>query len=185
MFKTKQPKQRSSDIERISIPKNDISKFKEVFVYILNKVRGKQNAGQTVLYKLLYFIDFDYYELYEEQLMGLKYIKNKFGPTPVDFKKLIKEMKESGDCEEKKVKYYYDQTKYLPKREADLCVLSNREIIHINKTLKKYSDKSVTELSEIFHKDVPWIVTGDKEIINYETVFYRTKETSVRNYEDE
>jgi len=30
----------------------------------------------TVLYKILYFIDFDYYEKYEEQLMGALYIKN-------------------------------------------------------------------------------------------------------------
>ena len=77
---------------RINIPINNIQKFKQVFLYILNKVGAKPNIGQTVLYKLLYFIDFDYYELYEEQLMGLKYIKNTFGPTPVDFAKIIKDM---------------------------------------------------------------------------------------------
>lgn len=70
---------------RIDIPQNNILKFKQVLLYILNKVGAKPNVGQTVIYKLLYFIDFDYYELFEEQLMGLTYIKDTYGPTPVDF----------------------------------------------------------------------------------------------------
>ena len=47
----------------------------------------------TVLYKLLYFIDFDYYEKFEEQLVGATYIKNHFGPTPVEFKKIVDTIK--------------------------------------------------------------------------------------------
>jgi transcriptional regulator with XRE-family HTH domain len=54
---------------RIDIPLKNIAKFKEVFLYVLNKVGAKPNVGETVLYKLLYFIDFDYYEQYEEQLI--------------------------------------------------------------------------------------------------------------------
>ena len=74
----KQIEEKTDDI-RINIPIENIEKFKQVFLYILKKVGAKPNVGQTVLYKLLYFIDFDYYELFETQLMGLKYIKNTFG----------------------------------------------------------------------------------------------------------
>ena len=49
----------------------------------------------TVLYKLLYFIDFDYYEKFEDQLVGATYIKNHFGPTPVEFKKIVDSLQES------------------------------------------------------------------------------------------
>jgi len=63
---------------RISVPEDKIEKFLQVLLYILNKVGGKPNVGMTVLYKLLYFIDFDYYEKYKEQLMGLTYIKNHY-----------------------------------------------------------------------------------------------------------
>jgi len=48
------------------IDDDEIEKFKEVLLYILGKVGSKPNIGQTVLYKLLYFIDFNYYEKYEE-----------------------------------------------------------------------------------------------------------------------
>jgi len=66
---------------RIIISQANVKKFKEVFLYILEKVGARPNIGETALYKLLYFIDFDYYEKFEEQLIGAKYIKNHFGPN--------------------------------------------------------------------------------------------------------
>ncbi|MCX6717225.1 MAG: helix-turn-helix transcriptional regulator, partial [Candidatus Taylorbacteria bacterium] len=53
---------------RINVPQKNLEKFKEVLLYILSRVGGKPNVGETVLYKLLYFIDFDFYEKFEEQL---------------------------------------------------------------------------------------------------------------------
>ena len=171
---------------RINIPINNIEKFKQVFLYILNKVGAKPNIGQTVLYKLLYFIDFDYYELFEEQLMGLKYIKNTYGPTPVDFAKIVKEMENDNEIEEVRTKYFdKEMTKYLPRVKPDLSVLSARELEHINNTLARLSDKSATELSEYSHKDIPWIGTEYKKIIDYDSVFYRSEATSVREYDNE
>ena len=181
----KQEQNEDNDI-RIDIPIENIEKFKQVFLYILNKIGAKPNVGQTVLYKLLYFIDFDYYELFETQLMGLKYIKNNFGPTPVDFAKITKEMEQQGEIEEIKTKYFNkDMTKYLPLSEPDLTVLSARELAHIDNILAKYSDKTAKELSDYSHKDIPWIAANDREIIDYEAVFYRNADTSVREYNDE
>jgi transcriptional regulator with XRE-family HTH domain len=170
----------------ISIPQKNIEKFKQVFLYILTKVGAKPNVGKTVLCKLLYFIDFDYYELYEEQLMGLQYIKNKFGPTPVDFKKIVNEMVQNGILEEVETKYFdKEQTKYLPVSASDLRLLSAHEIKHIDHILEKLSDKSATELSNLSHKDIPWIAAKNEKLIKYETVFYRNEDTSVRVYPDE
>lgn len=171
---------------RIDIPQENISKFKQVLLYILNKVGAKPNVGQTVIYKLLYFIDFDYYELYEEQLMGLKYIKNTFGPTPVDFAKLIKNMEKDGDLEEVKTKYFNkEQTKYLPRKAPDLTMLSAQELKHIDRELERLSDKTGTELSNFSHKDIPWIGAEMGEIMDYEAVFYRNNDTSLREYTEE
>ncbi|MCX6007767.1 MAG: helix-turn-helix transcriptional regulator, partial [Chloroflexi bacterium] len=49
---------------RINVPEKNLGKFKEVLLYILNKVGSKPNIGESVIYKLLYFIDFDFYERY-------------------------------------------------------------------------------------------------------------------------
>lgn len=169
---------------RIDVPQKNLKKFKEVLLYILEKVGGKPNVGMTVLYKLLYFIDFDYYEKFEEQLVGATYIKNHFGPTPVEFKKIVESMEEKGELETVKSKYFqHEQTKYLPRRESDISILSAKEIKHIDEVLFRLSDKSAAELSDYSHKDVPWITALDGRPLSYESVFYRTKDTSVREYE--
>jgi len=171
---------------RILVPRANIKKFKEVLLYILGKIGAKPNIGETALYKLLYFIDFDFYEKFEEQLIGAQYIKNHYGPTPVEFKKITEEMEQKGEIERVKSKYFqYDQKKYLPRREPDLSKLSGREIKHIDEVLARLSDKNANELTEYSHNDTPWLVHKNGEIISYESVFYRDQDHSVRNYEDE
>src|SRR3989338_3480381 len=166
---------------RIDVPQKNLKKFKEVLLYVLEKVGSKSNVGMTVLYKLLYFIDFDYYEKFEEQLVGATYIKNHFGPTPVEFKKIIESMELKGELETVKSKYFlHEQTKYLPRSEPDISVLNAREIKHIDGVLARLSDKNAKELSDYSHQDIPWLGTKDGEVIKYEAVFYRTPETSVR-----
>ncbi len=171
---------------RISVPQEKMDKFKEVLLYILNKVGAKPNVGETVIYKLLYFIDFDFYEKYEEQLIGAKYIKNHYGPTPLEFKKIVEEMIKNKEIEVAKSKYFrYPQTKYLPLREPDLSRLKAHEKELIDEVLAKLSDKNAVQISEYSHNDVPWLVTKDGEIIDYETVFYRTPPYSVRTYSED
>ena len=178
------PEKKEKQEIRVDVPQKNLKKFKEVLLYVLEKVGSKSNVGMTVLYKLLYFIDFDYYEKFEEQLIGATYIKNHFGPTPVEFKKIVELMELKGELETVKSKYFlHEQTKYLPHREPDISVLSAMEIKHIDEVLSRLSDKSAIELSDYSHKDVPWITAEDGRPLSYESVFYRTKDTSVSEYE--
>jgi len=96
---------KQSDI-RIVMPRANVKKFKEILLYVLNKVGAKPNIGETALYKLLYFIDFDFYEKFEEQLTGARYIKNHYGPTPIEFKKIIENMEEKKEIERVKSSYF-------------------------------------------------------------------------------
>jgi DNA-binding XRE family transcriptional regulator/uncharacterized phage-associated protein len=169
---------------RISIPQHKTAIFREVLLYSLNKVGGKPNVGQTVLYKLLYFIDFDFYELHEKQLIGAKYMHNHFGPTPVGFNEIIEQMQAAGELEQVNSDYFnFPQTKYLARREANLAVIGDAIAIkHIDKEIDRLADKSASELTELSHKDVPWISAKHGELLDYEAVFYRTAETSQRAY---
>jgi len=168
---------------RINVPQKNLEKFKEVFLYILNKVGSKPNIGETVIYKLLYFIDFDFYEKFEEQLVGATYIKNRYGPTPIEFKKISEKMIEEEDTMKVESSYFnYPQTKYLPLRRADLSKLKANEIEVIDDVLNRLSDMNAAQISEHSHNDVPWLTTEDGEIIEYESAFYRTSPYSVREY---
>jgi len=168
---------------RINVPAKNVDKFKEVLLYILGEVGSKPNIGETVIYKLLYFIDFDYYEKYEEQLIGATYIKNTHGPTPREFRKIVDKMIEEKEMVKVKDKYFlFPQTKYLPLRKPDLSELKATEKDLIDNVLCRLSDYNATQISEYSHNDVPWITTEDGKAIEYESVFYRTSPYSVRDY---
>jgi transcriptional regulator with XRE-family HTH domain len=170
---------------RISVPQKNAAKFKEVLLYMLNAIGAKPNIGETALYKLLYFVDFNYYEKYEEQLIGATYIKNHFGPSPVEFKAIVDRMIEKKEVVKVVNKHFgYDQKKYLPLRKPDLGVLNAREKETIDAVICALSDKNAKELSEYSHNDVPWLTAHDGRPINYESVFYRTAPYSVREHED-
>ncbi len=173
-------------IIRINVPQKNIDKFKEVLLYVLNKIGSKPNVGETVIYKLLYFIDFDFYEKYEDQLIGATYLKNRYGPTPIEFKKLVEKMIREKEITKIESEYFqYPQTKYLPLRKADLSELRANEIEIIDDVLKRLSDMSAAQISEYSHNDVPWLTTDDGKAIEYESVFYRTSEYSVREYDED
>jgi len=169
---------------RISVPSENVAKFREVLLYILEKVGARPHVGETVLYKLLYFSDFDYYEKFEEHLTGAAYIRNNYGPTPAGFNKIVEQMIESGNLVRVQSDYFaYPQTKYLPRRSADLSVLSARELDTINEVLRRLGEMNATQISDYSHGDVPWKVTEPGRQIAYETVFYRLPPYSVRSYE--
>ncbi len=172
-------------LERIAIPQEQVEKFKQVFLYLVSRIGGKPNIGQTALYKLLYFIDFDYYEKFHTQLIGARYIRNTHGPTPIIFGKVLKEMETEGVDETVKSKFYqFEQTKYLinPNIPLDISALSAQELNHINLEIDRLSDLTATQLSDLSHKDTPWAIAKEKDVLNYEHVFYRSEETSVGDY---
>ena len=182
----KRAKQKAKQEIRISVPQKNLKKFKEVLLYILKKVGSRPSVGESVIYKLLYFIDFNFYEKYEEQLVGATYIKNNYGPTPKEFIKIVEEMEREAELVKIEDKYcQYPQRKYLPFREPDLSILKANEIKINDEDLEKLSDMNASQISEYSHNDVPWLTAEDGDIIDYESVFYRTPPYSVRSYSEE
>lgn len=171
---------------RVRVTQKNLAKFKQVLLYVLQKAGAKPNFGETVLHKMLYFIDFDYYEKFEENLMGATYIRNYHGPTAVELGSVLEEMQKKGEIEAVKSSYFkYSQKKYLPRKNPDLDRLSAREVEHIDNVLARLSDKNAAEIERYSHEDIPWKSAQDGKPLSYESVFYRDERYSVRNYEDE
>jgi uncharacterized phage-associated protein len=168
------------------VPTLHIDKLKNVLLYILEHCAGKPNVGETVLYKLLYFCDFNYYELYEEHLTGAQYRKLPYGPIPQNLDSIISQMIEKRQLQSVKTEYHgFAQTRYLPLEKADLTQLLASEKEVIDKVIEQMSDWSATAISNYSHGDLPWDVTDEGQDISYELAFYREPPYSVRNYEDE
>jgi len=172
--------------ERISVSKLQVNKLKNVLLYILERCAGKPNIGETVLYKLLYFSDFNYYELYEEHLTGAKYRKLPYGPVPQKLDTIVHHMIENKQLTRIKTDYHgYPQTRYLPLVKADLTDLKANEKDVIDRVIEQMSDWSAAAISNFSHQDMPWLASKEAEEINYELAFYRDAPFSVRNYGDE
>jgi len=172
--------------ERISVPTLQVNKFKNVLLYILERCAGKPNVGETVLYKLLYFSDFNNYELYEEHLTGAKYRKLPYGPVPQKLDTILNQMIDKGQLQRVKTEYHgFPQTRYLPLVKAELTGLKASEKEVIDRVIEQLSDWSAAAISNYSHKDMPWLASKEGEEINYELAFYRDAPYSVRNYGDE
>ena len=181
-----QAEYKKTDEMRISIPTMNVNKFKNVLLYILEKCAGKPNVGETVLYKLLYFADFNYYEIYEEHLSGARYRKLPYGPVPQKLDTIIEQMIKKVQLQRIKTDYHgFAQTRYLPLIKADLTLLKASEKEVIDKVLEQMSDWSATMLSNYSHEDLPWKVTEMNDFIDYEFAFYRRPPYTVRVYEED
>jgi len=170
--------------EGTEMPTINKEKFKQVLLYILEKCGAKHNVGETVIYKLLYFADFNFYELHEKFLTGEIYRRIKHGPAPCHFNGVIEEMIKNGQVKKVVTDYYGKlQKKYIPQVKPDLSVLNGEELEVIDEVVERLSSMNATAIEYHSHNDVPYEIAEEKEVIDYETVFYRKPSYSVREYE--
>ena len=135
--------------------------------------------------KLLYFSDFNYYEKYETAITNETYIKYERGPYPHHIDEVIDEMLDEGLLKIEK-KPYFGTTihKHYLQEVPDLSLLNTKELGVINEGIDKISDMSAKEVSAYSHGDMPWMIAEDNEELDYEYVFYRDPEYTVREYDN-
>jgi transcriptional regulator with XRE-family HTH domain len=154
-------------------------KFRELVLYITSKCGAKPNVGLTVLYKLLYFSDFDFYEIYGRPISGMPYRKIARGPAPSKFQDVVDEMTALNEITLVTTDFGgHTQKRYIPNR---LGILSREEERVVNYVITKLSSMNATEISEYSHGDAPWRMTNDNDIIDYNKVFERSTGYSVRD----
>jgi len=171
---------------RISVPELNVDKLKNVLLYILERCVGKPNVGETVLYMLLYFCDFNYYELYEEHLSGIRYKKLPYGPVPQNLDGILQQMVEARLLKQVNTEYHrFKQTRYLPLEKADLQQFSAAEKEVIDYVIMYMGDWTTSKMSEYIYMDLPWNATEVGDYISCDLAFYRRPPFSVRIYQDE
>ena len=163
----------------------NLDKFKAMIHYIISKCESNENLGRVVLYKLLYFSDFDYYEKYEEPISGETYIRKPKGPVPSHFFIAINELiDEKKIYESSQIVIDYNKYSYAALTSPNMNLLSKNEIDVMDDTINKLAHLYSDEISKYSHGDIPWRLANDGEALNYEAVFYRDPEYSVREYDD-
>lgn len=155
--------------------------FKRILLYVLQKCWDKPNVGRIVLYKLLYFIEFNHFEKYWDSLLWMDFIKWPMWPVPKDAKEVFQQMESDNQI----ISYtdsfrWYEQHKIAPLIEADLWDMTYDKIQIIEEVIAKLSNMTATQISEYSHGDIPYKATKEiGEIISKWKVFYRTPEYSI------
>lgn len=170
--------------ERISVPTLDVSKLENILLYVLERCAGKPNVDESMLHKIMYFCDFNFYEIYEEQLTGSEYKKIPFGPVSGEITSMLNTLANSEQIFQIKNEYNGKIVlRFIPLTKTDLSSLRAHEVEVVNRVINQLSNLTNESLLKYIQKDMPWQATNDGEPIEYELVFYRDVPYSVRVYE--
>ncbi len=160
-------------------------KYKSVVLYFLEKT-GPIN-GKKKFFKLLYFLDFDYFEKYGTSITGDIYFKKKYGPVPKYLEAIIMDLKKEGYVEVKSKKIHpchenSTQIYKIKKQNKDyLKNLNKKEIEMLDRVIKLYVGQTGKTLEDISHNQAPWNAVEYYEEIPYEMSLYR--DTNFNNEE--
>lgn len=173
---------------RIVTPIFNYDKFKNTFLYILEKTAGKPNINEQVLFSILYFCDFNYYEIYETHLSTIQFIKILNKPVPINIDNIINQLIGEESIiriKTKATKSKNNLTRLIPLQKADLQILKASEKVIIDNLVEQITNWSIIAIESYTQKDMPLMVTKESEIINFEFAFYREAPYSVRFYNEE
>ena len=154
-------------------------KYVDLIMYILIKAGYKPAFGKTVLCSILYFIDFNYYELYGELLTNETYIKSKRGIRPLHFREVCQYLIDTHQLFFRK-EPYYNRTihKYYLLVIPDVK-FSKKELEIIDSCIEKLSNNNASSITEYAINDSPMIIAGFGEEIDFRYVFSRNEKYSL------
>ena len=150
-------------------------KYQNVILYLSSKLGG-EIRGKKKLAKLLYFVDFDYFEKEERPITGEVYKALPMGPYPVHMESMVKDLVTAKKLfieSVEEVPGYYPTEIYRSKSEPDRSMFNEDEIKIIDRVVLKYGHLSGKQLEDLTHAEAPYIGTKPNEEIAYELAFYR------------
>jgi len=160
----------------IKMAKVNEKKYKNAILFFAKKIQNG-TLGKLKLMKLLYFLDFDFFEKYGRSVTGDEYLRFEYGPVPRMGEKMLKKM--SGNeiriTNRKMPKGYNDQQHIEPLAEFNPKVFTKEEILMLEEVADKWEKFTGAEMKSASHGEAPWIATKQDDVIDYNLVYYRNK----------
>ncbi|PIY78739.1 MAG: hypothetical protein COY82_00880 [Parcubacteria group bacterium CG_4_10_14_0_8_um_filter_35_7] len=158
------------------MPKPKIAKDKyfNAILYFLNK--QIKYPTKTKLFKLLYYLDFDYFERYDKAVTNDKYKKMQFGPVPITADSILSMMQKKGLITTRPVKYFdypNERKEYVAIKPYNPEAFTQTELATLDDVTDRWYQHSAKQLEDATHGEAPWIATKMDEIIEYPLTYYR------------
>ena len=152
------------------------AKYQQIILYLCQKIGGEVR-GKKKLAKLLYFVDFDYFEKYQRSITGDTYKAYPKGPLPNSLNKILEELNKKNFLETKTVNEWGQE--YAPTEiytclvEPDTAILDTDERKIIDRVIKHYGKLNGEQLAELSHAEAPYTAAEPYQEIPYEFTYYR------------
>jgi len=152
----------------------DKEKYKAALLYIsgaLGQIDGMKKA-----YKLLYFLDFDFYEAYGRSFTGEVYKALVMGPAPIYFTGIMAELVSEGKIKIDKVRksptHEFATVTYKPIESCEY-IFSKEEKKMLDRIIRLYGNQTGKSLEILSHSEAPYNAVSLYQIIPYEYSLYR------------
>ena len=154
--------------------------YEKLLIYILSNCYDKPHVGKTVITTTLYFVDFNYYEIYGKSLTNERYLKSKNGIIPMHFIKITDELIDKNKIYFRKEAYYHTTLyKYYLTKIPNVKFSKKKEKL-ITSTMKHLITKNATGLVKYISKDPPYQIADFNTEIDYNNVYFRDSKYSIR-----
>ncbi len=171
---------------RISEPILKQQKQIALLLYLLQQTAGNMNITEKEIPKLMYFCDFNYYEIYEEQLSGSSYFKMNNNVRIENFQQVISALIKNKNLIRIEIqKDQKKEKKLLALSSLNLKCLNAAELEITQQVVSSFQGWSAQKISEYLMGDIPLKVTETGNLISYNLAFYRRDFHSVRTYTDD
>lgn len=157
------------------MPKISEKKYKEAVLYLAQKLGG-EIRGKKKLAKLLYFVDFDFFEKFQKHFIGDTYKALPMGPFPLTMEKVLADMtnEEKIVVKSEQDRADYNLTEvYKAKKNPTKDFFSKDEQAILDRVILKYGHLTGKQLEDLTHAEAPYIGTAPNQEIAYELAFYR------------
>ncbi|PIR46786.1 MAG: hypothetical protein COV07_02285 [Candidatus Vogelbacteria bacterium CG10_big_fil_rev_8_21_14_0_10_45_14] len=145
-------------------------KYKQIIIAYIRNAGSKKDGRitKTKLAKLVYLADFAWFYSHLESMSGMQYRKIQYGPVPDSYFRAIDELFEDGQVEINPTEdgaMLISETRNGAK--IALSEISKDEEKLIKSISKKWKDKSTQEIVTFTHKQLPYLLADNEEIISY------------------
>jgi len=156
------------------MPKISEKKYQEVILYLAEKLGG-EIKGKKKLAKLLYFVDFDFFEKFQKSITGDTYKALPMGPFPVTMEKILVDMANEKMIiiKSEKERGGYNPTEIYKVSAKAKGLFSKDEQQILDRVVLKYGHLTGKQLEDLTHAEAPYIGTAPNQEITYELAFYR------------
>lgn len=160
----------------VKTPKINEKKYKNAILFFAKKIQNG-TLGKLKLMKLLYFLDFDFFEKYGRSVTGDEYLRFEYGPVPRMGEKILKKM--SGNeikiTKRKMALGLNDQMHIEALKDFDINVFAKEELLMLEEVADKWEKFVGAEMKNASHGEAPWIATKPNGVIDYNLAYYRNK----------